>query len=148
MLTNSLWHNHRVNPLEHHAMLGDKYLAILPECKRIISLFPVMNTKACISIGSISVRYEEVAEHQVRFALSSFGPPKWQEALYREEEDFLQWFEPRGGESFNMFSTKLAWKHLTGDYLKQLNKEIDRINMRNSSLCSSYRMRTQQNKNQ
>jgi len=123
MLPNSLWHCHRVLPIEDHTILGDQYLAVIPEDKCIFIIYPVFrDSKSHITIGAISAWYEEVSEYELRFSLITRGGSRWQDALYREQENHIQWFEPRDGKAFNMFGTKLPWHFLTGDYLEALDK--------------------------
>ena len=127
MLSNNLWFCHRDRPVEDNHIYGDRYLAIIPEDKCIISLSPfIIESKPKVRIQAISTWYEEVSENELRFSLITRRGSRWQKALYREEEDFLQWLEPRDGIVFNIFCSKLPWNLLSEEYLYELNRALDR----------------------
>ena len=127
MLTKSLWHCKQNQPIEDHAILGDQYLAVVPEDNCIISILPISrNYDSHKRIGAISVWYEEVSEYQLSISLITRGGSRWKEAFYREQEDFLQWFEPRKTKDFNMFCEKIPWKFLTDAYLARFEQTLER----------------------
>jgi len=127
MLTNSLWFFHRNQPLEEHHVYGDRFLAVIPEDQCIISLSPVLlESNAKVRIRAISTWYAEVSEYELRFSLISRRGSRWQKALYREEEDFLQWLEPRDGTELNIFCSKQPWDALNSEYSTQIERALDR----------------------
>jgi hypothetical protein len=135
MLTKSLWHCHRVTPIDDLSILGDQYLAIVPEDNCIISIFPISRySDSRIRIVATSIWYEEISEHELIISLITRRDSRWKKAYYREQGDFLQWFEPREPKDFNMFCHKMPWNFLTDDYLAQFEQTLARVNkIRNNS---------------
>lgn len=135
MLTKSLWHCKRSQPIEDHATLGDRYLAVVPEDNCIISILPISrDDESHTRIGAISIWYEEISEYELSISLITPGGSTLKEAFYREQEDFLQWFEPRETKDFSMFCHKIPWNFLTNDYLYRFEQTLERANkIRNKS---------------
>ncbi|MGJ8655838.1 MAG: hypothetical protein ACSHX6_05245 [Akkermansiaceae bacterium] len=126
-LTKSLWHCHRVGALGDGGVFGDRYLAVVPEEKCVFMILPMrIGNGSKVRIVAFSIWYEMVMEQELRISLIKRGGSRWTKVFYREEDDFLQWSEPRNGEFFNMFGSKVDWGFLDGEYLVRFEEALER----------------------
>ena len=126
-LTRSLWIPHRARPLEDTDVFGENYIAVVPEHQSVICVFPIrLHSEDKIRIIAYGIWYEQLSEYEFRISMVTRSGYSWKEAIIRECEDYLQWFEPKESNNFNCFHTKDCWSNLRGEFLNQFERVLDR----------------------
>ena len=122
-LSKSLWLCQRARPLGDDHAFGPQYLAVVPDENCLVVLFPIGPSRSGRSfIHGYALRYEGISTYEIRILHLKLVGASWQTALLFEDADYLHWFEPRDGKSFNMFASKVPWSFLEAEYLESFHR--------------------------